>query len=84
MDANGAIYGTADSGGWNFQGVVFKLTPPLPGNTAWTETVLYNFQGEDDGWKPLGELVRDPNENLIGVTSLGTSSNFGAVFAITP
>jgi uncharacterized repeat protein (TIGR03803 family) len=46
--------------------------------------VLYNFKDENDGWKPVGELVRDLNGNLIGVTSLGTPSNFGAVFEITP
>jgi uncharacterized repeat protein (TIGR03803 family) len=31
MDANGTLYGTAYSGGVNNEGVVFKLTPPGPG-----------------------------------------------------
>jgi uncharacterized repeat protein (TIGR03803 family) len=65
-------------------GIVFKLAPPAPGQTQWTESVLYNFEGLNDGWRPVGELVRDDKGDLIGVTSIGTSSNFGAVFAITP
>jgi len=93
MDNAGNLYGTTISGGTSCPdlthggsvcGTVFKLSPPLPGKTAWKETVLYNFKDENDGWKPVGELVRDPNGKLIGVTSLGTPSNFGAVFEITP
>jgi uncharacterized repeat protein (TIGR03803 family) len=93
MDTAGNLYGTTISGGTSCPdlthggsvcGTVFKLSPPIPGKTAWTETVLYNFKDENDGWKPVGELVRDLNGNLIGVTSLGTPSNFGAVFEITP
>src|SRR5262249_13698288 len=68
-DTAGNLYGTTISGGNSSNcpddvyrtigcGTVFKLTPPIAGKTAWTETVLYNFRGEDDGWKPLGELVR--------------------------
>jgi hypothetical protein len=63
---------------------LFKLAPPAPGQTRWTKSVVYSFKGESDGWKPLGEIVRDGKGNLIGIASLGTSSNFGAVFAIKP
>ena len=45
MDSSGAIYGTADSGGysWLNQGVVFKLTPPAPGTTQWHYSVIHSF-----------------------------------------
>jgi hypothetical protein len=42
-DSNGTLYGIADGGG--AYGSVYSLTPPATGQTAWTETVLYSFQG---------------------------------------
>ena len=93
-DGAGNLYGTTLAGGTGNCpdlvyrvvgcGVLFKLAPPAPGQTRWTKSVVYSFKGESDGWKPLGEIVRDAKGNLIGVASLGTSSNFGAVFAIKP
>jgi uncharacterized repeat protein (TIGR03803 family) len=67
-------------------GTIFKLRPPALGQTAWTETVLYNFRDLVDGWKPLGDLVADPRGNLFAVTRFGNSSlnNLGTVFEITP
>lgn len=46
FDANGALYGATGLGGGGTGcsggcGAVFKLTPPAPGHTRWTETVLY-------------------------------------------
>jgi hypothetical protein len=47
--------------------------------------VLYYFQGQGDGWAPVGELVADPRGNLLGVSQLGgVSSGYGTVFEITP
>ena len=65
--ADGAsnLYGMAGAGGnitnCNGQGcgVVFKLTPPAAGQTAWTEAVLYNFNGGTDGAYPYGTLIAD-------------------------
>jgi len=42
-DNQGALYGTTSSGGIRNVGTVFKLTPPVKGQTSWTETVLYSF-----------------------------------------
>ena len=39
-DASGNLYGTTDGGGAVGEGTVFELTPPAPGKTLWTETVL--------------------------------------------
>ena len=96
MDSSGAIYGTAQSGGsWLNQGLVFKLTPPAPGHTQWTETVLQIFYhsyafGADDGANPSGGLIMDKNGALYGTTDLGGSITdpsgigLGTVFKLTP
>ena len=66
-------------------GTVFKLTSPPPGQTAWTEKVLYNFQGLTDGWEPVGELVSDPSGNLYGASQLaGVDVGYGTVFRVAP
>ena len=41
FDKAGNSYGTTYSGGSNFSGTVFRLTPSS--NGTWTETILYNF-----------------------------------------
>jgi hypothetical protein len=38
---------------------VFKLSPPIPPATKWTETVLYSFKGDNDGASPQGSLLAD-------------------------
>jgi uncharacterized repeat protein (TIGR03803 family) len=59
FDAKGNLYGTAAAGG-TFSaincvgdsgcGVVFELTPNTGG--TWTESVLYRFPGDKDGYQP--------------------------------
>jgi uncharacterized repeat protein (TIGR03803 family) len=94
-DENGAFYGTTGSGGNSDAdgvgfGTVFKLTPPAKGETGWTETVLYRFEGGADGRNPEGELVADEQGALYGVTYAGgysddgDRSGHGAVFRLTP
>jgi uncharacterized repeat protein (TIGR03803 family) len=51
-DNQGALYGTTQQGGSGTNDVVFKLTPPAQGQTAWTETVLHNSTGGNDGANP--------------------------------
>jgi len=93
QDKGGNLYGTTIGGGTGNAcvdrfyrivgcGTEFKLSPPASGQTAWTETVLDNFQDSNDGWKPVGELASDGAGKFFGVSSLGTSSNFGAIFEI--
>jgi uncharacterized repeat protein (TIGR03803 family) len=75
LDAEGNLYGTADSGG-RFGGIctsygcgtVFKLSP------GGKEDVLYRFRGLADGRGPIGPLVLDAEGNLYGVTSTGGDS----------
>jgi uncharacterized repeat protein (TIGR03803 family) len=85
-DAKGALYGTTGYGGTSQncsgnRGTVFKLTPPAPGKTAWTETVLWNFSGGSDGCYPYAELFAR-NENPSGKKTLyGTTTGQGAATA---
>jgi uncharacterized repeat protein (TIGR03803 family) len=64
--AEGAAYVPA---GGNGCGVVFDLVPPQNGGTAWTETVLWAFQGGGDGANPVAGLVVAPGGNLYGLTT---------------
>jgi hypothetical protein len=67
-------------------GTVFKLKPPAPGLTQWTEKVLYRFQGTagGDGQAPLGGLVFDNAGVLHGTTSAGGNMQLGTVFKLKP
>jgi uncharacterized repeat protein (TIGR03803 family) len=70
-DAGGALYGTTASGGSGCDtgcGVVFKLTP---NGSQYTETVLHEFAGGDDGTDPYAGLLLDKQGNLFGVTAEG-------------
>jgi uncharacterized repeat protein (TIGR03803 family) len=82
FDSAGNLYGTASSGGGaNYAGVVFELSP---GESSWTETVLYDFAGSPDGASPYSGLVMDPAGDLYGVTHLGGASGNGTVFEVSP
>jgi uncharacterized repeat protein (TIGR03803 family) len=84
LDSQGALYGTTQAGGGPSQGgVVFKLTPPVPPETQWTEKVLHRFKGAPDGAFPQAGLIFDTGA-LYGTTSQGGASNEGTVFKVTP
>lgn len=84
-DGKGNLYGTTVSGGTEFGGTVFELTPNS--NGTWTENALYSFTGvsnPSDGAAPLGGLVLDGKGNLYGTTSVGGGVNFqGTVFELS-
>lgn len=86
--ANGVLYGETGSGGTskacaNGCGTVFQLTPPTVQGGAWTETVLYSFNGTTDGSFPGGGLVAGPNGSLYGMTPSQPGGD-GAVFQLSP
>jgi uncharacterized repeat protein (TIGR03803 family) len=82
-DAAGNLYGTTALGGSAGAGIVFELTKPQP-NGAWTETVLYNFSGGNDGAQPYGGVIFDAAGNLYGTTYQGGASNAGTVYELMP
>lgn len=65
LAADGYLYGTADSGGANDAGLVFKI------DTAGNLTNLYTFTGGSDGSGPFGGLTQDAGGNFYGTTEFG-------------
>jgi uncharacterized repeat protein (TIGR03803 family) len=83
FDQKGTLYGTAVSGGSNFCGTVFALSPT--GNGGWTETTIHAFAcGPGDGKSPEAALVFDQAGNLYGTTAYGGSKDCGVAFELTP
>jgi hypothetical protein len=82
-DKAGDLYGSTVDGG-SGAGLIFELTPPVAGQTAWTETVIYDFAGTPDGSVPIGTLAIDAKGNLYGTTYYGGTAGVGNVFMLTP
>jgi uncharacterized repeat protein (TIGR03803 family) len=81
VDAQGNLYGTTSFGGANGVGAVYKLSPS---GSGWTESVLSNFQGLDDGQNPVGGLILDASGNLYGTTFDGGINGGGTVYELSP
>jgi hypothetical protein len=88
-DKTGALYGTASVGGSTPSGcggfgcgVVFRLTPPAAGQTAWTFATVWSFSGSDGGF-PASTLIADKTGALYGTTEFG-GIGAGNVFKLTP
>jgi len=76
------FYGTTASGGANFLGTVFVLTPN--GDFA---TVASFGVSATDGWSPRGTLVQGPDGFLYGATFSGGSScsgGCGTIYKLAP
>lgn len=58
-------------------GTVFSLTSPVSPGTPWTETALYSFANQSDGWGVAGGT-------LYGLTTWGGIYGNGTVFSLTP
>jgi uncharacterized repeat protein (TIGR03803 family) len=91
---DGNLYGATVAGGINDTccGTVFKLTPPATVCKTtlcpWTETILYRFQGGNDGQGPYGGITFDQAGNIYGTTTQGggtgcTGPGCGTLFKLT-
>ncbi|HEY3636822.1 MAG TPA: choice-of-anchor tandem repeat GloVer-containing protein [Rhizomicrobium sp.] len=84
VGANHVLYGTTDgtnNGAYN--GTIFSLTPPPKGQTAWTESVLYDFaSGGPYGSYPRATVL-DKKGNLFCLTNSGGANALGTVFELT-
>jgi uncharacterized repeat protein (TIGR03803 family) len=80
-DASGNVYGTTTAGGSGVVGTVFELSPPTRGK-KWTETVLYNFTGNNDGGEPFGNVLLASDGNLYGTTAGYGQYNYGTIYRL--
>jgi uncharacterized repeat protein (TIGR03803 family) len=84
LGAGGKLYGWAPNGNYG-NGAVYDLTPPASAGGAWTETLLYSFQGPpNDGGTPVGNLAIGENGSLYGATAFGGTYDQGTVFELAP
>ncbi len=81
-DPAGNLYGTTSGNGADILGTAFQLAPQSDG--TWTETVLHDFAGGQDGFSPAGGVIFGKSSALYGVTGAGGSSGSGTVYQIIP
>lgn len=85
------LYGTTiDGGNSNCPsgcGLVFGLKQATFCPTTacpWEETILYQFQGNSDGFYPSGDLAFGPSGNIYGTTIQGGTFGPGTVYQLNP
>src|SRR5271165_561582 len=89
---DGKLYGTTGKGGMGCQstgcGVVFTLqAPPTFCHSIqcyWSENVIYEFAGGNDGSRPTGDTVFDPTGNFYGTTFNSGANGVGTVYELSP
>ncbi len=82
-DCKGNLYGVTAQGGVNNLGAVYEVTPPVHEGGAWTEKVIYSFNGAD-GTLPAGKLLLGAEGQLFGTVISGGANDSGAVFELHP
>jgi hypothetical protein len=82
FDGLGNLYGTTTGGG-DKGGVLFRLAPPRKKGDPWTEAILHEFTGGNDGVSPMGRPVFDWAGNLYGAARGGKLPG-GVVFRLAP
>jgi uncharacterized repeat protein (TIGR03803 family) len=86
LDAAGNLYGTAVTGGMGLGceggcGVVYKLTKS---GKSWVQSVIYNFNGGDDGSGPGSGVTFDKTGTLYGMTPTGGAYGLGVIYQLEP
>ena len=86
LDADGNLYGATVAGGTGQSceggcGVVYKLTN---NGGTWTQTVLHDFTGADDGSGPGSAPSIDRAGNLYGMTPTGGAFAAGTIYRLHP
>lgn len=77
------VFGTTNQGGKNNKGIVFKIAPPVSGNT-YTKTDVWTFTGGSDGGNPASAPVMDSGGAMYGTTTSGGAHGFGTIYKLTP
>ena len=89
---DGRLYGTAGQGGMGCGstgcGLVFAMRPPASFCHSvicyWTEDVLYQFAGGNDGSRPTGDIVFDTAGNFYGTTLNSGAAGMGTAYELGP
>jgi len=86
FDSAGNMYGVTFFGGGNNVGAVYEISP---GNGGWTESVIYSFSQNNQGFGtalPDGPLAIDPVGNLYGAAYCNQTLScfYGAVWQLQP
>ncbi|MFL6690954.1 MAG: choice-of-anchor tandem repeat GloVer-containing protein [Alphaproteobacteria bacterium] len=85
LDSAGNLYGTAVTGGGGVCeggcGVAYKLTD---NNGTWTQTVIHQFAGADDGQGPGARLTLDDSGNVYGTAPTGGVNGLGTIYEMKP
>jgi uncharacterized repeat protein (TIGR03803 family) len=72
MDSVGNLYGTTFWGGVKNVGTVFELSPPATSGGAWSESTLFQFEGQ--AGNGAGGLLLSPAGVLYGTTLWGENA----------
>jgi uncharacterized repeat protein (TIGR03803 family) len=83
FDSAGNIYGTSYSGGANFLGTVWEISPPATSGGAWTGQILYSFGTNPDANYPYGSVTIVGN-TVYATTTRGGANSGGTIVAFTP
>jgi uncharacterized repeat protein (TIGR03803 family) len=75
---NGLLYGTAQSGGANNDGTVFRMTTNGTGVEAWS------LNSASSGSWPYAGVVQGQNGDFYGTANFGGANGYGTVFKLTP
>ena len=81
LDSAGNFYGTTSLGGTYNNGTVFE---EKQSGGKWTESVIHNFTGGNDGTNPPAGVTLDAHGNLYGTTSFGGAHGDGVVYKLSP
>jgi uncharacterized repeat protein (TIGR03803 family) len=76
---DGFVYGTAEYGGADSFGTVFRADI-----ATGTTTTFAEIEGGTAGINPESDLIQATDGNFYGTTSAGGANNLGTIFQITP
>jgi len=74
FDSAGNIYGTTTQGGSFAPGTIYELAKM---NRDWTENILWNFTGNNDGGNPYSGVTFDPAGNIYATAFQGGDRQSG-------
>ncbi len=79
-DQAGSLYGTTFAGGTQYGGTVYKLEPPAPGQTQWSQSILADLAYQAGGFPLAGPSAH--RGVLYGTTSAGGTLTGGTAFDV--